>query len=268
MKVNFMIIGAARSATTSLSTILATHPSISFSKPKEPQFFSKEDWRTSINTYQKLFKQKDNVLYGEGSTNYTKHPSFNKNIYTDIFEYNSEMKLIYIIRNPLDRIKSHYKFALERGYTKEAFNKAVISNPIYVNTSKYYTQIQPYINTFGRTQVKIILFEEFSSNTQKTVTEICGFLNIGPINLDSKKTHFNQSMKGEIGSVKYDNPKNILDYIKKITNYIKRSFSDKGVSKVIEQPSEDTLLYLRKNLNEDIVNLENLISKDLSHWKI
>ena len=123
MKVNFLIIGAARSATTSLSSILASHQSISFSKPKEPQFFSKENWRDSIGAYHKLFKKKEGVLYGEGSTNYTKAPFFNKNIYSDILEYNPDMKFIYMVRHPLERIKSHYKFALERGYTIESINK-------------------------------------------------------------------------------------------------------------------------------------------------
>jgi len=268
MKVNFLIIGAARSATTSLSSILAAHPSISFSKPKEPQFFSKEEWRDSLDDYHKLFKKKKGVLYGEGSTNYTKYPFFNTDICNDIFEYNSDMKLIYIIRNPLERIKSHYKFALERGYTDDSINGAIKSNSIYLETSKYYKQIIPYINTFGLSKVKIFLFEDFTGDPQKVIDDICAFLNINTMDLSDKKTHFNQSKKGKIGSIKYDNPKNLWDYFKKIYHYIKRNQVKTKSSNLVEDVSDATLNTIKKSLNDDIEKLEILLKRDLTTWKI
>lgn len=268
MKVNFLIIGAARSATTSLSSILANHPSISFSKPKEPQFFSKENWRDHIDEYHKLFKKKQNVIYGEGSTNYTKSPSFNPSIINDIYEYNPNMKLIYIARNPLDRIKSHYKFALERGYTSNSINKEIQTKSIYTDISKYYTQIMPYINRFGDENMKIILFEDFVSNPEKIVNDICDFLNIPSIKKNLKKTHFNQSKKGKIGSIKYDNPKDIISYFKKVTYYLKRRFQKKQYSNHSKKISKSTLSYLKSKINNDIKKFEKLIDRDLNDWKL
>ncbi len=269
MKVNFLIIGAARSATTSLSSILANHPSISFSNPKEPQFFSKEDWRDRIAKYHKLFNKKDGVLYGEGSTNYTKFPSFNKTIYNDIYEYNPEMKLIYIVRKPLDRMRSHYKFAVERGYTTESINTALQTNSIYTDVSKYHMQITPYINTFGFKNVKIIFFEDFVSDTEKAMSDICDFLNISSDKLNFKKTHFNQSTKGKIGSIKYDNPKSLQDYFKKTINFIKRRFSNSNSSNVeMEELSEATITKIQTVINSDLEKFEKLTKRNLSNWKI
>ena len=132
-KVDFLVLGAARSATTSISTILARHPDICFSQPKEPQFFSQEDWRNHLDSYKSLFK-KEARLYGEGSTNYTKFPLFNPKIHNDIYEYNPNMKLIYIMRHPIDRIISHYKFAIERGYSVDSIDIEILKNPVYLQT--------------------------------------------------------------------------------------------------------------------------------------
>ena len=143
-----------------------------------------------------------------------------------------EMKLIYIVRKPLDRMRSHYKFAVERGYTTESINTALQTNSIYTDVSKYHMQITPYINTFGFKNVKIIFFEDFVSDTEKTMSDVCDFLNISSEKLNLKKTHFNQSKKGKIGSIKYDNPKSLKDYFNKTINFIKRRFSNSNSSNV------------------------------------
>ncbi len=135
MKTNFLIIGAAKSATTSLCSGLSLHPDICFSDPKEPQFFSDPNWRQNLEGYHSLFKD-DAKLYGEGSTNYTKQPLFNKNIHSDIYEYNPEMKLIYIMRHPIDRIISHYIHAYNRGYETTDLNSTLNTNKHFLNLSK------------------------------------------------------------------------------------------------------------------------------------
>ena len=96
MKVNTLIIGAARSATTSLSQILDQHPDICLSRPKEPQFFSDPDWREKIETYHNCFHEEAKI-YLDASTNYSKYPAFNKHIHQDIKEYNVSKKAINLI---------------------------------------------------------------------------------------------------------------------------------------------------------------------------
>src|SRR5690349_21805688 len=108
MKVNFIILGAMKCGTSSLSKILSLHPDISFSQPKEPDFFSKNnDWKNKLHEYHSLFPKKA-MLYGDGSTSYTKYPAYNLSIWDDIYEYNNNMKFIYLIRNPIERTISHY----------------------------------------------------------------------------------------------------------------------------------------------------------------
>lgn len=161
MKVDFIIIGAGKCATTTLSTILANHPEVCFSRVKEPCFFCKSrDWRKGLSEYEKLFDG-DAKVCGDASTTYTCLPTFNLEIWNNIYEYNNNMKFIYMIRNPIDRIISHYMHTFQRGYTNLSIEEAIKKIPIFIDITRYYTQISPFIEKFGRQNVLIILFEDF-----------------------------------------------------------------------------------------------------------
>ncbi|TXE18893.1 sulfotransferase [Psychroserpens burtonensis] len=265
MKVNFLIIGSAKSATTSLSNGLALHPDICFSNPKEPQFFSKIDWRHHISEYHALFTSKAK-LYGEGSTNYTKHPSFNKNIYTDIFEYNPEMKLIYIMRHPIDRIVSHYTHTYNRGYEQlQDINEAISQNEHYINTSQYATQITPYIEQFGRDRVLLLFFEDFITKPQEVLNTVYRFLDIDQLDIDISSINSNKSFNRRVLHYTYDNPKTIWEKFKKvgliIKNYFNRDFIDSK-----PQLTQATKKHIINSVADDIRAIEKLTNRNLSKW--
>ena len=262
MKVDFMVIGAARSATTSLSSLLALHPEICFSTPKEPQFFSQDNWRNSLEEYHTLFKN-EAKLYGEGSTNYSKYPHFNKNIFNDIFEYNPDMKFIYMMRNPIDRIISHYKLAIERGYASEDINAEVLQKPIYIDTSKYFYQISPYIELFGSKNIKLVLFEEYINSHQNVLNKVFDFLGVSRIDISSKYAVINQSQAGTITHEKYDYPSSLLKKILKGFHVLSRRLKPVTIDISLNEETKQKLI---SELSEDIKNLETLINKDLSHW--
>lgn len=265
MKVNFLIIGAAKSATTSLSNALSRHPDICFSHLKEPQFFSKTDWRDHIKSYHSLFK-KEAKLYGEGSTNYTKHPSFNKNIHDDIFEYNSEMKLIYIMRHPVDRIISHYIHAYNRGYeTSNDIDTSVMSNQHYIDTSRYGMQITPYIERFGRDHILLLFFDDFTSNPQHVLDVTFKFLNVEPIAVHKKDLDSNKSFNRRVLHYKYDHPKTLLDKLKKVVLIIKNYFNSDFLDSKPKM-SKATKAHIINSLKDDISSIEALTERNLSHW--
>ncbi len=265
MKVNFLIIGAAKSATTSLSDGLAQHPDICFSQPKEPQFFSKTNWRHHISAYHALFTSKAK-LYGEGSTNYTKYPSFNKQIHTDIFEYNPEMKLIYIMRNPIDRITSHYTHTYNRGYEHmQDINEAVFQNEHYISTSKYAKQIIPYIEQFGKEHVLLLFFEDFITQPQEVLNTVYRFLKIDQLDIDISSINSNKSFNRHVLHYKYDNPKTIWEKLKKvgliIKNYFNRDFIDSK-----PKLTGATKKHIINDVTDDIRAIEKLTNRDLSKW--
>jgi len=265
MKVNFIVIGAAKSATTSLCNGLSLHPDICFSNPKEPQFFSNPDWRLKIENYHSHFKN-DAKLYGEGSTNYTKLPLYNKNIPIDIYDYNSDMKFIYIIRHPIDRIVSHYIHAFNRGYETTDINTAINNNPHFLNLSKYYFQLHSYIEVFGRENVKLLFFDDFVNNPQKVLNDVYSFLNIDSMVIDKKNLNENKSFNKRVVHYKYDAPDTLIKKIKKIFIILNQNFITS--KKIAEKPviSIKNKEMLIKALQEDIYNIEKLTNRDLSHW--
>lgn len=197
MKVNLMIIGAMKCGTTTLSKILQNHSEVSFCSKKEPDFFSTtKDWQRNVSLYHDLYESKDKgKIFAEGSTSYTKYPELNLEIWNDIHTYNPAMKFIYIIRNPFDRIVSHYMHAYERGYINDSIENAIISYLPLINNSRYFTQIKPFIDNFGRTSVLIIEFTDFISKQEQVLSKIAEFLNIDvELFSDFRKVHANTSI--------------------------------------------------------------------------
>lgn len=266
VKVNFLIIGAAKSATTSLSDILSRHPDICFSQLKEPQFFSDSNWRDGLIAYHSQFKF-EAKLYGEGSTNYTKRPLFNPNICDDIYEYNSDMKFIYIMRHPIDRIISQYIHLYNRGYEdSKDLDQLITTNSNYLDTTRYGMQIQPYIKRFGRDNILLLFFEDYISNPQMTTDQVYDFLDIESHNIDQKVINQNKSFDRRILHYKYDDPKTLWLKLKKLGLIIKNYFNKDFIAgkPIISQKTKD---FIFSELESDISTIERLSNRDLSHWR-
>lgn len=266
MIVDFLLIGSAKSATTSLCNGLTQHSDICFSEPKEPQFFSEDNWRDNLDNYHSLFKNKSAKLYGEGSTNYSKFPHYNKNIHKDILDYNPNMKIIYMMRHPIDRIVSHYIHSYNRGHESiNDINTALTSNTHYLDTARYAMQIEPYISHFGRQNILMLFFEDFISKPQQVLDITFDFLGIERILVNKNALDTNKSFNRRVIHHKYDNPKTIIEKIRKIgyiiKNYVNRDF-------INQKPklSSKTKTFVLNNLKEEIQKIEKLTNRDLSLW--
>lgn len=173
-----MIIGAMKCGTSSLSATLAAHPDISFSRPKEPQFFSDvPDWRDKLDEYHNLFRRKKGRIYGEGSTNYTKAISRKTKVWEELYSYNKDLKLIYLVRHPVERAVSQYLHGFQRGFIQQSFHTALYKSEL-LSVGRYYFQIIPFIEKFGKEKVLILKFEDFIKNNLPTLKKVSDFLDI------------------------------------------------------------------------------------------
>ncbi len=176
--VDFMLIGAQKSGTTSLSYQLAQHPQISFCKHKEPNFFSKTfDWQGHIDEYHGLYERSQGKIYGEGSTTYSWLPEYPETPYR-LHAYNPNLKLIYIMRQPVDRTISHYTHHLLRARTKHSKEREVFEDPTYINHSRYSVQIRPYLELFPRENILLIVFEEYAKNILSALYQIANHIGV------------------------------------------------------------------------------------------
>lgn len=270
MKVNFMIIGAQKCGTTTLFKILKNHPSMIGCAPKEPHFFSTtKDWSSDLTQYHSLFKEKEGVLYFEASTTYTFYPLRNLRIWDDIFDYNPNMKFIYIVRNPIDRIVSSYMHTYERGYTDLGIEEALIEERIYIELTRYYTQIFPYIRKFGRDNILIIDFEDLIYKKEIVLEQLSEFLLVDIEKFrELEQTHSNISVGGNKMHHKFDSPSLQLRAIRKFLPPLWNRIRDNSKRGFPEKPvlSFELKEMIINMLELEIKGLQELMQKDLGEW--
>ena len=272
MQVDFMIIGAQKCGTTTLFNILNSHPLIVGCSHKEPHFFSKSDnWRRDINQYQNLFPKTEGSLYFEASTSYTFYPLKNLSIWDDIFDYNPNTKFIYIVRNPIDRVVSAYMHSYERGFTNLSIVEALKNERAYIDRTRYYTQISPYIKKFGRSNVLLIDFEDLVRQKKVALEQISNFLSVDVKQFkDINQTHLNVSVGGHKKHHKFDSLSLPLKAIRKfspplwdkITDNSKRSFSGKPT---LNPELREMIINM---LELEILEMQKLMQKDLGKWML
>ncbi len=268
-KLDFIIIGAQKCGTTSLAELLSFHPRISFSKIKEPAFFIRDDWRDKLDEYHELFDNDDQKIRGEASTMYSFYPEF-PNTPKNIFDYNPKIKLIYLIKDPIKRIESHFAHRQVRGREKIGINEAVRKNSAYIDISKYHWQVERYLDYFSLNQIKIIPFERLIENFKAEILSICQFLDIEGSELIrfNKLPNTNQSLNHSYltdrGRIILNKP--LLQFMPyRIRQSIKRMFS-RSLNKK-QRLNPETKAYIRNELKDDLEQLEGITGMDLSSWK-
>lgn len=172
---DFVIIGAMKCATSTIHDQLSDQPGISMSEPKEPNFFSDEDnWAMGISWYESLFASMPTMdLKGESSTHYTKLPTYPR-CADRVHEYLSNSKLVYVMRDPVDRIVSQYIHEWSMRVIKEgcSIDEAIHEHPMLIDYSKYAMQLKPYIERFGFKSILPVFFERVMANPQEEFARI------------------------------------------------------------------------------------------------
>lgn len=177
---NFLVIGAMKAGTTSLYHYLQAHPQVYMPPVKELAFFAEgSNWRRGLDWYRKQFVSADPnaIAIGEASTLYTKYPR-HRGVPQRIAAHIPEARLIYVIRDPIVRIRSHYQHRVTQGSERTPFEEAVFENPIYVDCSRYALQIEQYMGYFPREQLLVITSEDLRDARLATIRKVYEHLGV------------------------------------------------------------------------------------------
>ena len=181
---NLFIVGAMKSGTSSLHNYLATHPEIYMSQFKEPQYFAdlgKDPSRGICKTeedYLNLFKDAGNAkIIGESSTNYSKIPEFT-GVTARIKAFSPEARIIYIMRDPVERALSHYWERVKRYLEGRDMLSTIQNEPDIANVGYYAMQLKPYLELFGRDRVFILTLESLNANKTEMLQSIFEWLEV------------------------------------------------------------------------------------------
>ncbi len=192
-KLDFIVAGAQKSATTALNYYLKRHPRVALPTKKELHFFDNDELFTgdtvSYEPLHKMFRPaRPGSLAGENTPNYLYHsPALER-----IRDYNAQIKLIIILRNPIDRAFSQWNMQRSRGIEPLDFLDAIHAEPkrlselpppksrkfAYVDRGRYAAQLARAFQFFPREQFLIIKYEYFRAEQREAVESIYRFLNL------------------------------------------------------------------------------------------
>jgi hypothetical protein len=275
MKVDVMIIGAMKCGTTTLADLLKAHPEVDLCKQKEPEFFSKHpDPLAALPDYHALFDPTAKRLHAEASTGYTFLPHFRLDVPDLVHDYNPEVKLIYLVRDPIQRTVSHYMHVYERGYIDLSITEAVRTLPLMVNVSRYATQVKPWIERFGRGSVLILDFADLIKDRAAVLKRVADHLGIDSSGFPPESSvHSNRSIGGNKTHHSFDKPPRWARIGWQLTPrpFRSRLWSNIARSKARpfdvkpELPVEWKRAVMRL-VELEVIELEKLMGKDLTAW--
>jgi hypothetical protein len=179
----FLLIGAMKAGTTSLYHYLNAHPQVATPQYKAPEFFVAEsNWHRGIGWYRKQFPPTgpDVLAIGEASNAYTKYPR-HQGVPARIAACLPDVRLVYVVRDPVARIRSHYQTRAAEGSEKAPFAEAVFSNSIYLDYSRYALQIEQYLEHFPREQLLVITSEDLRDSREPTMRRVYEFVGVDPL---------------------------------------------------------------------------------------
>ena len=291
-KPNLLIVGAAKSGTTSLHNYLNQHNDVFMCNPKEPHFLISDEigiQRIPIGisdkiAYEKLFLEGEGLKYrGESSVMYLMYPEI---VIPKIKEYlGSEVKVIVMLRNPVERAYSGYQHVkrynikediLEFRDAWDVSEQRYFSNPDMTPASRYkelglyYNQVKSYLENF---KTHIIIYEDYQLDFQNEMNKVFDFLEINRMEINSEQKHMVGGWQWQNQTVKsLMTRKNLLkSFLKTIIPFkavrklMRQKIQDRNSADVPPISTEDKNM-LKDFYKDDVRQLSELLGRDLNYW--
>jgi Sulfotransferase domain len=289
---NFLIIGAAKSGTTTLYEYLCRHPQIFMSTPKEPEFFARdENYARGIEWYSSLFDNAEpHQICGEASTIYTRSPQF-PDAAARIAKHVPQAKLIYLMRHPVDRTYSHYVQRIKTAQNKkeqleiqETFEEQIHRESFFIDSGNYLLQIEQYLPFFPKESFLFLLMEDLIFDLPATLAKVCKFLGIDhtldliqglPITANQAKTHENWFVRSRITA-----PLKPIPGVSRLASLLPQNIRDLTYDVLKQMPANsqvkkkyipatmlsETRQQLLETFREPNQKLAQFLDRDLSNW--
>lgn len=246
---NFLIIGAARSGTSTLYKYMQSHPDIYLRPQKRPEphfFFKESEYAKGIGYYEKTWfaDASDRRAVGEASTSYLFGPEVPRRIARHL----PDARLIAVLRNPIDRAFSNYWHSVKSGIETLDFESAIeqenertsaadktalgeLKPYAYMARGFYHAQISRYLSFMDRDELAIVIFDDLRDDTENVLRTLYRFLGVDPGVLPDR-----------------------LDLTEN------RSVPDSAII------SKRMRRHLAQVFSDDVRRLGELLGRDLGHW--
>src|SRR6266480_323965 len=243
-RLDFVLAGAQKSGTTALHYFLSRHPDIAMGDQQEIHFFDNDRMFVSHVDYEELHKHYPLLVPSTITSDCTPSYIYHEPAAERLWKYNPQIKLLIILRNPVERAFAHWNMQRFKGREpldffdaiKEEKTRIAGAPPIearrfaYVDRGFYAEQLERIFKFFPREQVKVVKFEEFENKQRETLASIFSFLGVEPLRSVRSKD------------------RNVVPY-ERVMNWEER-------------------IFLYNLFADDIAKLEQMLGWDCSNWKL
>lgn len=269
---NFIIAGAQKCGTTSIFKVLYDHTEVFLPESKEVHFFDRnQSFNKGIDWYKNFFsKSKSEKVIMDITPNY-----MNKEYVPErIKKLLPDVKLIFVLRNPVTRAYSNYWDNIRNQNEHLPFNEAINHNPAYIEKGLYYKHINRFLEYFNKEDIFIFLSEELFSHPEAFYKKLCSKLDIDfkMIKDMDRVANFARVPRIKIVEKTFLSQNRILKIIRRpIPGFLKsfvKKLDEKFNMKKIKRPEidEETKKYLKVIFRDDIKSLEKLFDLNLNLW--
>lgn len=271
---NFIIIGAMKCGTSSLYHYLQLHPEVGMSDIKEVDFFVAENnFDKGVKWYERQFKG-DFKKYGEASPNYSKAHYFT-GVPERMHDLLPDVKLIYLVRDPIQRIISHYTHNYSEGREHRTIDEALHDLPDnhYLMCSKYFWQLEHYLTYYSASQILVMPSYLLKEDRRMALEQIFRFVGVEETFYSSafeeqKHETRKKRRKGRVSSFILESP-----VIKTLKHYIPDAVKDPVKQLTRPEVTKPNLSSILRNelweyLRSDIEKLREFSGHSFTPWNI
>ena len=295
---NFFIVGAPKCGTTALYEYLRLHPNIFMPELKEPHFFAKDLGSypriKTLDDYTKLFRgaAARHLRVGEASVYYLRSSVAIRNIR----EFNPDAKIIAMFRNPVDMVYSFHSQLLywseetepdfETAWRLQERRSRGLDLPPksrgafllqYAEVGRFGSQVERLLSIFPSSQVKLILYDDFTASPETVYGEVIAFLEL-PHDRRTRFPRVNENKRARLAWLRqfYRKPPDVLRgavrTLKRAVGEewlvaVKRKIVDLNTTRERRKPLSPAFrAELEETFAAEVALLSRLMNRDLSHW--
>lgn len=279
---DFLCVGIEKCGTTSLYDLLKQHPQIGLSRFKETHFFNAH-WDKGLDWYQEKFSHVSHRCsrIGDITPAYHRFPEVLLRIQQTL---GSQVKIIFMLREPRQRAFSHYihDFARHQEVTDLVYKR-------YLATTHYARSLKSYQEAFGRENCLTLIFEEdFLPSQQVMMDKVCTFLGLDSLSItavhsnpsclpvacwsptqDSRIAFADQSSLPVAANslVIYTGQRDTTKILSGITAQEAERLIDNIHSAIAFIPALKSSIIFEQNVKDEIMELEHLAHRNLDIWR-
>jgi hypothetical protein len=271
---DFIVIGTMKSGTTSLYEWLAQQPEVFLPSMKEPNYFSRDEvFHRGASWYGRLFAPASRgQLVGEASVSYTS-PDRCEIAADRMVALVPRATLICLVREPIERLRSHYRHQVQRGREQRPFEEAILDpDAKYVAQSLYYKCLKPYIDRYPRDQICVVRMEDLSADPPLAWDQVLRHLGLalrprppGAYNVTGEKSGFTRVMLWLWESGLHRPLMRLPRPLRRLGRHLLLR-DDPQYQHLVEQSSRPVPKELVGLVREDVSRLEDWLERDTPLW--